>query len=226
MKSKENNEKIIKGKLKLISTEERFKKIFINNSNLENLTFLLSRLLKISYDDLLGKIELLETPLSNTNLGEIQLKREVLVSFTETFENILLEVIIKKDFYEQNVIKFKGDYQDDFIEKKIFKEIDYSFSFKFSKELLFENLVFEEFFYRNENGDILTKKYKSLTINLNKCYSLWLNGDYQKQFLEYDKDLILISALLKTVLSDEYLCILSSINMPIELKNSIKDLYE
>lgn len=177
------------------------------SNNLEILIFLLSALFKINPNEF-KQIKLIKTSLSNTIITNNN--KEILVSIDQIKDYLLIELLIKKEFYESKI-------KDNFIETKIFQDLDYNLSIKLTLENL--NKLIERKFYYDQNNNILTKKYSTINIDLNKCYKLYLNNKYQ-DYQDF-KNLILFSSILLTSNLKEALNILNLLKIKHSIKNKL-----
>ena len=66
------------------------------------------------------------------------------------------------------------------------------------------NKIFDEYYFRNDEGYILTPKEKILEINIAECYSSWYNGTYKALTNIYQKDLLLLGAAMYTREIEEF----------------------
>ena len=100
----EKKRKLGPGEIVPLYYDEAFKIMYANSEHLEILTVLLSKILEIEYDDIVGRITLLPLSVPNKTLGEKKCERDVVVSLKwEDKEKdnyqIILEVNVKKEFY-------------------------------------------------------------------------------------------------------------------------------
>ena len=78
--------------------------------------------------------------------------------------------------------------------------------------------VFEEFSYRDKYGMELTEKNKIINVNIEECYRLWYNQEYQGKFEPYEEDLMLLCAAMMVDNQDEFHNILDMVRMKPEIK--------
>ena len=152
--------------------DECFKIMFGNEKHLEPLTFLISNILEVGYNEIEGKIALSPLRLPNDTIGEKKMERGILVTLKEEKQGkIILEVNVKKNFYE-TVINRNLNYLSEVASKGL-KESD---SYDDIIPTLLVNFntfyvdnihkkIFDEYYFRNEEGHILTENQKILSIN-------------------------------------------------------------
>ncbi|MBQ8891893.1 MAG: PD-(D/E)XK nuclease family transposase [Bacilli bacterium] len=185
--------------------DECFKIMFGNEKHLEPLTFLISNILEVGYNEIEGKIALSPLRLPNDTIGEKKMERGILVTLKEEKQGkIILEVNVKKNFYE-TVINRNLNYLSEVASKGL-KESD---SYDDIIPTLLVNFntfyvdnihkkIFDEYYFRNEEGHILTENQKILNINIVECYSTWYNGTYKAPRKMYERELILLGAAMYT----------------------------
>ena len=209
--------------------DEAFKIMFANPEHLEILTILLSRVLKIEYKDLEGNITLLPLNKPNKTLGEKKQEKDVLVSIKTTDKyKVVLEVNVKKKFYE-TVSDRNLYYSFEVAGRGLEEGVDYSnlgitvlvnFNTYFT-DLENQN-VFDEYLLRNEEGNVLSKKFKVYNINIAECYNLWYHNNYQGKFELYEEDLMLLCAAMKVSQEEDFIKIINLVR----IKSEIKELME
>ena len=75
--------------------------MFGNENRMEPLTFLLSKILEVDYEEIDGRIELLPLRSPNEIIGEKKMERDILVKIKGgEIGKVILEVNFKKEFYE------------------------------------------------------------------------------------------------------------------------------
>ena len=163
--------------------DEGFKIMFANPKILEPLTYLLSNILEVSYQELEGKIELAPLRIPNETIGEKKMERDVLVTLKEyEVGKIILEVNFKDSFFE-TVINRNLNYLSEVASKGLketdtYDEIVPTLLVNFNTFYV-DNIhkkKFDYYYFRNDEGHILTSKQKILNINIVDCYNAWYNG--------------------------------------------------
>ena len=204
--------------------DQAFKIMYGDINHIEILTVLLSKILEIDYDDLEGKITLLPLNVNNKTIGEKKSERDVVVSVkTEDNYRIILEVNVKKEFYQSIIdrnIYYTFNEAKRLVEGENYDNMDITFLINFNTFYInnTRKKVLDEYLLRNEEGDILTKKYKVLNINIAECYDLWYHNNYQGKFGLYEEDLVLLSAAMMTGLESDFYKIIDIIRMKPEIK--------
>ena len=153
------------GEMIKLCYDEAFKIMYANEDHLEVLTMLLSKLLKTDYKLLEGNITLLPLKASSKKIGEKKCERDVLVSVKLNHNyNIILEVNVKKDFYhsviDRNLYYAYQTAGHMLEEGETYDNIPYTFLVNFNTFFVNkkEKNIFEEFYYRDKYGYILTDK--------------------------------------------------------------------
>ena len=153
------------GEIISLCYDQAFKIMYGDSNHLEILTMLLSKILEVDYDDLVGKIALLPLGVSNSTIGEKKSERDVLVSLKYDSEDyrIILEVNVKKDFYETVMdrnIYYSFDVSKKVLEGESYDNMNITFLINFNTFFINEDRkkVFDEYLLRNEEGDILSNK--------------------------------------------------------------------
>lgn len=213
------------GEIVSLYYDQAFKVMYGDSNHLEILTMLLSKILEVDYDDLVGKIDLLPLGVSNNTIGEKKSERDVLVSLKYNSDDyrIILEVNVKKEFYETVMdrnIYYSFDVSKKVLEGETYDNINITFLINFNTFFINKDRkkVFDEYLLRNEEGDILTKKYKILNINIEECYNLWYHNNYQGKFGLYEEDLLLLAASMLVDKESDFLKILDLVRMKPEIK--------
>jgi len=230
MKQNMNDKKrsLAPGEIVQLCFDQAFKIMYGNQEHLEIITMLLSKILEIDYDDLEGKVTLLPLNVTNKTVGEKKSERDVVVSVkTDDKYRIVIEVNVKTDFYESVMdrnIYYSMSESKRLVEGETYDNMDITFLINFNTFFINKDRkkVLDEYLLRNEEGDILSKKYKVLNINIEECKELWYHNNYQGKFGLYEEDLVLLSAALMVEKESEFLEILDLVRM----KPEIKDLME
>ena len=221
----EKRKKLKDGEMVPLYFDEAFKIMYASADHLETLTILLSRVLKIEYQDLLGNITLLPLKNPNTKLGEKKLEKDVVVSI-KTYEKfkIVIEVNVKKKFYEsvndRNIAYAFDIGRRGLNESASYDNLPITYLINFNTYYTdtINKLVFDEYLLRNENGNILSRKYKVFCINIAECYNLWYHNNYQGKFGLYEEDLLLLCAAMMVNKQEEFKSILNIVRMKPEIK--------
>jgi len=220
----EKKRKLKEGEIVSLYFDQAFKLMYGNSNHIEILTVLLSKILEIDYDDLEGKITLLPLNVKNKTIGEKKSERDVVVSVkTDESYRIILEVNVKKDFYESVInrnIYYTFDEARRLVEGETYDNMDVTFLVNFNTFFINKERgkVLDEYLLRNEEGDILSKKYKVLNINIAECKNLWYDNKYQGKFGLYEEDLVLLSAALMVDKEADFTNILNLVRMKPEIK--------
>ena len=199
------------GEMIPLSFDEAFKIMYANPKYMEILTLLISKILKVEYQLIEGKVELAPTTIPNRTIGEKKCERDIVVSLkTSPKYKIILEVNIRKEFYQSIMdrnlyyafqvagggLKEGDNYQD----------IGITFLVNFN-DFYVDNRskkALDFYLLRNEEGHILSDREKVLNINVEACYNLWYNKSYIGKFEPYEEDLILLCAAMHTNLQQEF----------------------
>ena len=216
------------GEIVSLKYDQAFKIMYGDSNHIEILTMLLSKILEVDYNDLEGKITLLPLGVNNQTIGEKRSERDVVVSVKSDDDyRIILEVNVKKEFYESVIdrnLYYTFDISKKVLEGENYNNMDITFLINFNT--FFINLerkkVFDEYLLRNEEGDVLTKKYKVLNINIEECYNLWYDNKYQGKFGLYEEDLMLLGASMCVEKEEDFSNILNLVRMKPEIKELIE----
>ena len=216
------------GEIVKLCFDQAFKLMYANSEHLEIITMLLSKILEIDYDDLEGKVTLLPLNVTGKTVGEKKSERDVVVSVkTNDSYRIVIEVNVKTDFYESVMnrnIYYSMSESRRLVEGESYDNMDITFLVNFNTFFINKDRkkVLDEYLLRNEEGDVLSKKYKVLNVNIEECKELWYHNNYQGKFGLYEEDLVLLSAALMVEKESEFKEILDLVRM----KPEIKDLME
>ena len=97
----EKKNKLKEGEIIQQCYDEAFKIMYGNSEHIEILTMLLSKIFKVDYELLEGKVELLPLKEPSKKIGEKKSERDVVVSIKhDDVYNIVLEVNVKDGFYQ------------------------------------------------------------------------------------------------------------------------------
>ena len=210
--------------------DECFKMMFANTEHLEPLTLLLSKILNVDYDIIDGKIALLPLTIPGETVGEKKMERDILVKiFNNTYGKVILEVNFREEFYE-TVINRNINYLSEVASKGLKQSDSYDMivptllvnfnTFYVDKK---HKKSLDEYYYRNKEGYILTKNQKILNINIVSCYKEWYNGTYKTLNDDYERDLVLLSALIYTDKEEEFEQITLELTSKRKIRKVIKE---
>lgn len=218
--------KLKPGEIIPIYYDEAFKMMYANPKHLEILTLLLSRILKVDYRDIEGKISLNPLSIPKRTLGEKKTERDVVVTLKGILKTkIILEVNVKPKFYQSIInrnILYKNEVASSgIVENEDYKNIPLTFLVNFNTFFINNERrkVFDKFMLRNEEGDILTDKEIVLNINIVECKKLWYHNKYQGKFEPYEEDLLLLCAAMVVNKQVDFLEILENVRTRPEIKD-------
>ena len=221
----EKKKKLKEGEIIELCFDQAFKIMYGNSKHIEILTMLLSKIFKVDYEVLEGKVEIMPLKEPSKKIGEKKVERDVVVSIkhNETY-NIILEVNVKKRFYQaiidRNLYYTFQTAGHTLIEKETYDKMPYTFLINFNTFFInrSKNNVFEEFVLQDKYGMVLSEKYKIFNINIEECYNLWYHNNYQGKFGAYEEDLVLLCASLMVKEEKDFKEILQMIQMKPEIK--------
>ena len=205
--------------------DSAFKIMYANEEHLEILTVLLSKVLNVDYKTLEGNVSLL--PLSSTNktVDEKKCEKDVRVSVKADRDyNITMEVNIRAKKYQniidRNIYYMHKDSSHTLKEGMDYDDIPYTILINFNNFFINHKrkLAIEEFIYRDDCGYRLTEKDRILNINIDECYRLWYNNEYQGKFESYEEDLVLLCAAMMVDNEEKFHEIISMVEMKPEIK--------
>ena len=219
-----------KGEKIRLCYDECFKIMFANPERLEPLTLLLSKVLEVSYSDIEGKISLYPLSIPNETIGEKKTERDIVVKFNDKDEGkIIIEVNFKNHFYE-TIINRNLNYLSEVASKGLhesdtYDDIEPTLLINFNTFYV-DNIhkkIFDYYYFRNDEGYILTEKQKILNINIAKCYDDWYNKTYKQLTNDYEKDLFLLSAAMYTDKIVEYDKCIEELNASNKIKKIMEE---
>lgn len=199
-----------KGEMIPLYFDEAFKMMYANPKYIEVLTLLISRILKVEYKDIEGKVELLPTTVPNRTLGEIKSERDIVVSVRSNPEyKIVMELNIKRELF-QNIVNRNLYYACGMFggleESKQYQDMRIIYQVNFNNYFIDEQNkpVIDLYQLRNAFGNILSDRLQVLNINIDECYKLWYNKSYKGKFEPYEEDLLLLCAAMNTSKMNEF----------------------
>ena len=221
--------KLKPGEIVPLHYDEAFKIVFANPDHLEILTVLLSRILKIEYKDIVGRISLKPLKIPGQKLGEKKTERDVVVSLKKNdVYNLILEVNVSREYY-QTIMNRNLYYSFQIAgrglkESKNYKDMDYTFLINFNTFFVDKQneFIFDEYLLRNVKGHVLTEKHKVFNINIAKCHEIWYHNKYQGMFEPYEEDLMLLCAAMMVTTEKDF----QEIMELVRIKPEIKELME
>lgn len=211
--------------------DKAFHIMYANEKHLEILAVLLSKVLKIDYKLLEGNIALLSRKSTNEKVLEKECEKDVVVSIkTDKDYRIIIEVNVKRGLFktvlERNMYymfqegghTLKGGIGYDKMPYTVLINFNTFFVNNEQKDII------EEFRYRDKYGYLLTEKSVNYNINIEECYNLWYNNDYQGKFEPYEEDLVLLCAAMMVDNQEDFHNIVSIVRMKPEIKKLMEGL--
>ena len=225
LKNSQKPEEIIR-----VSFDEAFCIMFGSPDHLSILTSLLSKILQVKYEELDGKITLIPRSVPNETTGEYLTERDVVVKIdTNEKKKVLLEVNIRSSFYN-SVINRNIHYLEEEAVSGIPQNISYEdlpivILVNFNNFSIHNNgKIFDEYLYRNEDGEILSDIRRILNINIEKCYQICYNGvELEEELNSYERDLLLLSAALWTTSKKEFKYAIEQVEIDEKIKVEIME---
>ncbi len=250
IKTEEENKEEIKGTYEKIlesplMKDENFKIMF---NRKEPLTVLVSRVLELPYEDVEGKVETKPLTEPKKEKGKKKEERDLVASVSlASPTKIIIEVT-----YDARCINNKGDYFLDNREDwkgKVKRNVHYlseSVTNSIEKGETFEKIVrtilvdftpyfldsnykeaIERCFMTTSHGKKITDLLEYININVVECAKLCYNGTYKrKKYNKFEKDLIVLGALIQARGEDEAKGFIKRINISKEIQESIKGVLE
>ena len=223
-------EKLKPGEKVPLCYDECFKIMFGNEKQIEPLTFLLANILEVGYEEIEGKIQLSQLRLPGEIIGEKKMERDILVTIQENeVGKIIIEVNFKDEFYE-TVINRNLNYLSEVASKGLREGEDYD---KIIPTLLVnfntfyvDNIhkkIFDEYYFRNDEGYILTPRQKILNINIAECYQSWYHNIYKAPMNEFERELLLLGAAMYTEKIKNYEKIIQELHTTSKVKKVMKE---
>ena len=210
--------------------DECAKIMFANPKHMEPLILLLSKVLRVEYEELDGKVELLPTNLPNNIIGSKKTDRDIVVYINHDIKDkIVIEVNMSRSYYETIVNKslyymFETS-GTGLKENDKYTKIEPTFLICFNTFFVdnIHNKIFDEYYFRNDEGYILTTKTKILEINIEECYISWYNRTYKALTNIYQKDLLLLGAAMYTSKTSEFNACINEISTNKNIKDIIEE---
>ena len=184
---------------------------------------------KSYYDLEEGHIEVIPNTIPNKELGKKKTERDIVVRIkSDENRKIILEVNIKPNSFDtiinRNLFYMNQVYTTELKEKENYDKITSTFLINFNT-FYTDNIhkkLFDTYYFRNEEGYILTEKQKILNINIDKCYQLWYDKVEMEFKSPYERDLFyLCSAMVTKEINEFTQCI-----EMIDTTHSIKEIME
>lgn len=213
--------------------DECIKIMFANPNKLEPLTLLLSRILEVRYEDLEGRITL-ETPfIPNKQLAKKKTERDIVVKImSDKRMRVVIEVNVRNSGYDiilnRNLYYLDEVYTSSLENGENYNQLDWTLLINFNT-FYSDNShkkIFDYYYFRNDEGHILTDKQKILNINIDRCYKLWYNKNVPIFRNTYEQDLFYICAAMVTKSEEEFNKCLSMLKTRSNIKTLIEEVSE
>ncbi len=247
-KNKKKNKEVHErkeGEIMPLIFDECFKIMFANQSHLETLTFLISKVLGIKYEKLKGNITLQPDKYPKAEIGKKQEERDLVVSVASLNDTkIMIEVNYNPNAFDKLGEYFLDDNQGYVI--KLLRDLYYAAALvgnsldsgegynKLSALFLIEfnhyfvdkdhKEFFEEYHLRNKYGHILTKKFKIINLNVVECRNMWYDKTYQNiEYNDYERNLIALGALISINNLEDIEKCLKEVDTTLKIKKLFKE---
>ena len=229
----------------ILMLDENFKIMF--NQKVP-LTVLVSRILGIEYEEVEGKVKIEPLTITKKERGKKKEERDLVASVSiESPAKLIIEVT-----YDAASVNAKGDYflenRQDWISKvkRNFHYLIETITNSIEKKEPYDKIVrtilvdftpyyldgkykevIERCFMTTPHGKKLTDLIEYININVVKCAKLCYNGAYRsRKYNKFEKDLIVIGALIQAQGEEEAKELIKRINISKEIKESIKGVLE
>ena len=215
------------GEMIKLSFDEAFKIMYGDPANIEILTMFLSKVLGVRYEDIENKVALIPLKTPKNTIGEKITERDVVVRIQDNnnISKIILEVNIntRGNFYQtilkKNLLYLYDEASSGITTNDTYDNIPTTILFNFNNFFInTREKVIDEYLLRNEEGDILTESIRVVNINIEKCYKLWYNKDYEG-LNEKEKEIVISCALLCINKTAEFNDCLKDLEINPEIKN-------
>ena len=182
--------------------DDIFKRVFGSEENADITAYLVSLLLKIPYEKVKGNIVFKSTKQDNYRVNDKLAKKDIvfIVNIEEPLKlnlemnrsfSLSKSIIDRNVYYESNLfgsgLRQENEYKD------LKMTIQYNFNLDFVDKV--EEVLIDEYLFRNERGNVLTEKTKIVHINILKMRELWYNKKY-KEFKGIPPALFALASLL------------------------------
>jgi len=167
--------------------DDIFKRVFGSEENADITAYLVSLLLKIPYEKVKGNIVFKSTKQDNYRVNDKLAKKDIvfIVNIEEPLKlnlemnrsfSLSKRIIDRNVYYESNLfgsgLRQENEYKD------LKMTIQYNFNLDFVDKV--EEVLIDEYLFRNERGNVLTEKTKIVHINILKMRELWYNKKYKE----------------------------------------------
>ncbi len=221
------------GKKIPLKFDPAFKIMFANPDHIELLTLLLSRVLKIDYQDLEGRIELVPLKIPNKMLVDKKGERDIVVKFHNNDDyRIEIEVNVSKEF-NQNILNRNLYYLHQLAESGVKESEKYNLiprTYLINLNTFFVDPIHPKaidiYTLRNKEGNEYTDKLKIYNINIAECYDLWYHNRYQGKYGLFEEDLVVLCASFMIEDVKTYNRCIEELHTTQEIKNTMKEVSE
>ena len=213
-----------------LSYDYKFKKLFGDNDAVDRLEQIISLYFQLPIEEVKGNINIL----NSEKLTEEKKKKKgamdiyLRLQLKSGNERVDIEVSDKK--LSQSIIDRNLLYGVHKLSTQLQKNEDYSslepiiiinFNVGMGRYNDKDDDIVDKYLLRNNNGHVLTEKLQFHQINIEKCYKLWYSNRVN-EFDEYNKNMIIFGALLRTRNRKQFSKCLEELPMDENVKKDIE----
>ncbi len=221
------------GKKIPLKFDPAFKMMFGNPDHLELLTFFLSRLFRVDYEDLEGRIELVPLNMPNQTLTEKKCERDIVVKFkTDNEYRVEVEVNVQEEFHQQimnrNLYYMNRVASSGVKESEDYEKIPLTYLINLNTyyvDPIHQKLI-DVYTFKNDEGYEYSQILKIYNINIAECYDLWYHNRYQGKMDEAEEDLFLLCASFMMDDVETYNHCIDKLHTTHHIKNTMKEVSE
>ena len=164
-----------------IAFDDVFHEVFGTQKNIKNTTLLVSALLNIPYKEIDGKVKIKNVGMSNPKIKSKRGEKDIVV-FISKKEPLKINIEMNKYSISKVIIDRNVYFQSDLFVSGLetsnpYSDLRKTIQFNLNPEFIdkINEPVVDEYYYRNEYGNILTEKSLIVHINVAKMSYIWYN---------------------------------------------------
>ncbi|MCM1371152.1 MAG: Rpn family recombination-promoting nuclease/putative transposase [Clostridium sp.] len=206
-----------------------FKKIWGDPDNTNRLSFLLSKVLNIPYEDLKGNVEIIESEKKLKNIKEKRQRNDIVARITFPKKiKVNLEMNnngINQPLIDRNVSYIVHIFSGGIKNKQDYSDIIPAIQINFNRFSINPDKIINKFYLRDDIGYKLTDKLQIYTIDIEKCREICYTESVKK-YTKEEQEIIKIGALMTFENRYEFEKNISKIEMEEKMKKDIKETME
>lgn len=220
------------GEIIPLTFDECFKLMWGNENHPEVTALLISKLLRIPYEEVEGRIRFTNGRNQNLSVGDKKSDKDVsfIVDMSTPYKislemNFSPSALIHNSIVERNLY-YVANFFGTGLGENLYKDLKATIQFNFNMDYIDKEnkKLIDIYMCRNDKGYILTDILKIVHINIAEMYNIWYNKVEMASYDEYEQEIIRLGASIVTNKEEEFQQLLKELDAKSKIKSVMREI--